>query len=191
MTHLGGDLQYDLRTLSGQSSVTSTNTWWFMFFAWSLKLSVPFSGYVNTEGDKNKQELYESSHHGLETLLKDVALFIPSTRALTWPLPTSSSPSVTQLSHHLPRDTPLPLLAASCTPSLHTHTLMHGSRPACTLLSPFTEFFSGSEIMLSIFVKWIKSFADGMVDEVWPNLIVSEFPFLNTRFFYLYSISWF
>lgn len=55
---MGGDLQNDLRTLSGLFSKTSMNTWWFMFFAWSLKSSVPFSGYVNTEGDKKKQALY-------------------------------------------------------------------------------------------------------------------------------------
>ena len=61
MTHLGGDLQNNLKTLSGLSSEMSVNTWWFMFFAWSLKSSVPFSGYVNTERDQEKQEFYESS----------------------------------------------------------------------------------------------------------------------------------
>lgn len=31
------------------------HTWWFMVFAWSPKSSVPFSGYVNTEGGKRAQ----------------------------------------------------------------------------------------------------------------------------------------
>lgn len=31
------------------------HTWWFMVFAWSLKSSVPFSGYVNTAGGKRAQ----------------------------------------------------------------------------------------------------------------------------------------
>jgi hypothetical protein len=33
--------------------VTSRDTWWFVFFAWSLKSSLPFSGYVNT-GEKKE-----------------------------------------------------------------------------------------------------------------------------------------
>lgn len=37
-----------------------------MFFAWSPRSSVPFSGYVNTEGTKRKQMLQESSHNNLK-----------------------------------------------------------------------------------------------------------------------------
>lgn len=40
-----------------------------MFFDWSLKSWVPFSGYVNTEGDKTNQVLYESNHCNLQSTI--------------------------------------------------------------------------------------------------------------------------
>lgn len=64
MTPLDGGLIQGL--LSSLLFVTSIDTWWLMFFAWSLKSSVPFSGYVNTAGDKRKQVLQESNSHALE-----------------------------------------------------------------------------------------------------------------------------
>lgn len=39
------------------------HTWWFMVFTWSLKSSVPFSGYVNTEGGKRTQACCVAGSH--------------------------------------------------------------------------------------------------------------------------------
>lgn len=39
------------------------HTWWFMVFAWSPKSSVPFSGYVNTEGGKRAQTFCVAGTH--------------------------------------------------------------------------------------------------------------------------------
>lgn len=57
MTPMGGDLQHDLRT-QFLCLVTSINTWRLMFFAWSLKSSMPFSGYVNTERERESRSLW-------------------------------------------------------------------------------------------------------------------------------------
>ena len=146
MTHLGGDPQNNLRTLSGQSSEMSINTWWFMFFAWSLKSSVPFSGYVNTERDQKKEEIYEPSHHIWETHLKDVALFIPWTTVSTQFLPAfpyPQRPSSRVMLHLLPSAPP----AGSAPHSLHSHTLVHASGPAHILLHCLASF--GSALLRS------------------------------------------
>lgn len=139
MTHFGGDLQNNLRTLSGQSSEMYMNTWWFMFFAWSLKSSVPFSGYVNTERDHKKEEIYESSHHIWETRLKDVALFTPCTTVSIQFLPAFPHPQrpSSRVTLHLLPSAPL---AGSTPHSLHSHTLVHTSGPAHILLHCLVSF---------------------------------------------------
>ena len=165
MTHFGGDLQNNLRTLSGQSSEMSMNTWWFMFFAWSLKSSVPFSGYVNTERDHKKEEIYESSHHIWETRLKDVALFTPCTTVSIQFLPAFlilSDPARVSCSiccplrpWQGPHHTLCTATPSSTPPGQHTSS--------CIAWSHLAEPFSGAETMSFIFVKCIQSFVKGMV----------------------------
>ena len=131
MTHLGGDLQNNLKTLSGLSSEMSVNTWWFMFFSWSLKSSVPFSGYVNTERDQKKQEFYESSfmspHFGNMLERRSFIYSLHhSFSSVSPPFPHPQRPS----SHVLSRLLPSAPLTGSAPHSLHTHTLVHASGPA-------------------------------------------------------------
>lgn len=102
---------------------TSINTWWFMFFAWSLKLSVPFSGYVNTEEKR-----------GSGSFMDPVTMFwnhdwklwflTPCNRAYF--TPAFSMFSVAQLAHCLLGASLTPC-AGSAPPALHTHTLAHAS----------------------------------------------------------------
>lgn len=99
------------------------NTWWFKFFAWSLRSSVPFSGYVNTEETRGSRSFMDPATVFWKHDWK-LGFLLPVTESISLlPLPGSQWPSLPVVCGTLP-GSPCGFCAACSVPS-HPCTRLH------------------------------------------------------------------
>lgn len=172
------------------------STWWFTSFAWSRTSSVPFSGYVNTEGDRESRSvmnpvtmlrthawkvwLYYSLYHRWHFTLIYCRFL-----ALSGP---AFMPSSMWCSPDSPRNVWHRLLCmlTPCTRLWLAHVLVIVWQLCGYHLASFDSAILMNRECAIHLCKMYQIICCGVEGDVWSYSMIFELTFLNTEFSYLY-----